>query len=307
MYDMIILGSGPAGLSGAIFAAQRGLRVLVLESGAFGGLLASLLPEKVVLNYPGLSGRTAGEIAKLMLEEAKALGIELKKERVLEITKEKKVVTAEGEYEGRTILIATGARPRELGVRGEAEYNYGDRGVYYYVTEPKKFAGKKVLVVGGGNSAVEAAIELSDIAGEITLVHRRDRFRAIETYVEKAKSCKNVKILLNTELEEIKGSEERVESAVLFNNKTGEKQELQVDAVVLAIGLVPNSEIFQKLGLALDVEGRIVADANQKTSVSGVYAAGDIVSGTGKMELIVIAVAQGAIAAHNAYLELYQI
>lgn len=307
MYDLIIVGSGPAGLSGAIFAAQRGLRVLVLESGAFGGLLASLLPEKVIPNYPGLSGKTAGEIARLMVEEANALGVELKKERVIEITREKKVITLEGEYEAKAILIATGARPRELGVRGEAEYNYGDRGIYYYVTEPKKFADKRVLVMGGGNSALDAALELAAIAKEVTLAHRRDKFRAIDASVEKARSCKNVRILLNTELQEINGDEERVTSAVLINHKTGERQELQVNAIILAVGLIPNNEIFQRLGLKLDEEGRIITDAMQKTSVAGIYAAGDIVAGTGKMELIVVAVAQGAIAAHNAYLELCQL
>lgn len=303
-FDFIVIGSGPSGLSAAIYVAQRGLRVMVFESGIFGGLLASLYPMKIVPNYPGFSG-TARELATRFIEAAQSLDVELKKECVIEITPQKTVKTADGEYEGRAILIATGTRPKELGIPGEAEFNYGDRGVYYYVTEAKQFEGKKVAVVGGGNSAVDAALDLAGTASEVILVHRRDRFRALESSLEKLQQKSNVKILLNTELEEIRGAE-TVEKAVLYNGEKRERFEVEVQAAVIAVGLIPNNEIFQKLGLRLDEEGRIIVDEKQRTNIKGIYAAGDIVSGTGKMELIIVAVAQGMIAAHNAYLEIMQ-
>ena len=303
-FDFIIVGSGPAGLSASIIAAQRGLRVIVLESGTFGGLLMSLYPRKVIPNYPGFSG-TAQELAKRFLAEAQSLGVELKKERAIEITPQKTVKTDEGEYQGKAVLIATGSRPRELGVLGEAEFSYGDRGVYYYVTAPEKFRGKKVLVVGGGDSAVDSALDLSNVAGEVILVHRRDRFRAVESNLEKLRQKSNVKILVNNELEEVKGTE-YVEKAVLFNNKSWERFEVEAGAVIITAGLIPNNEIFQKLELKLDEEGRIITDERQRTNLKGIFAAGDIVSSTGKMELIIVAIAQGMIAAHNAYLEIAQ-
>ncbi len=303
-YDLIIIGSGPAGLSAATTAAQRGMRVIVFEGGSFGGLLSSLYPGKVIPNYPGFTGK-AQDLASLFIKEAQSLGVELKKERVVEITAEKAVKTADGEYNGKAILIATGNRPQELGVRGEAEFNYGNRGVYYYVSDPKPFEGKKVLVVGGGNSAVDASLDLADIAREVILVHRRDKFRALESSLEKLKQKPNVKVLLSTELEEIKGAEQ-VEKAVLHNSEKQEEAEVDVQCVVIAAGLIPNNEIFQELGLKLDEEGRIITDEKQRTNIKGIYAAGDITSGSGKLELIIVAVAQGMIAAHYAYLEIMQ-
>ncbi|MEM2925439.1 MAG: NAD(P)/FAD-dependent oxidoreductase [Methanocellales archaeon] len=303
-YDLIVVGGGPAGLSGAITAAKRGLRVVVFESGAYGGLLAALYPEKIIPNYPGFSG-TARELVNSLLEEARSLGVELKKERVIEITEQRIVKTLEEQFQGKAILIATGARPKELGVPGEAEFNYGERGVYYYVSNPEQFKGKKVLVVGGGNTAIDAALDLANIASEVNLIHRRDKFRALESSLEKLRQKGNVKIFLNTELEEIRGIE-RVEKAVLYNSEKQIDFEVEVQAVVIAVGLIPNNEMFQKLGLKLDYEGRIKVDEKQKTNLSGIYAAGDIVAGSGKLELIILAVAQGMIAAHNAYLDIMQ-
>jgi thioredoxin reductase (NADPH) len=165
----------------------------------------------------------------------------------------------------------------------------------------ERFAGKRVLVVGGGDSALEAAVELSRVA-RVTLVHRRQEFRAIARNVERLRKS-GVEVLLSTELEEIGGTQ-RVEWVRL---RRGEEEFTRsVDAVVLAIGHVPNNEIFAKLGLECDSDGRIKTDAAQRTSVRGIYAAGDIVSGVGHLELLVVAVAQGAIAAHNIYIELYE-
>ncbi len=299
-YDVIVVGGGPAGLSAGIFCAERGLRVAVFESGSFGGALVSIYPNKLVLNYPGFpSGIKAKELAELLIKQARDYGVELRRERVLEITHELKVRTEEGEYSARAIVIATGTRPKALGIPGEAEFNYAELGVYYSITDVEKFAGKRVLVVGGGDSALETAVELSQVAN-VTLVHRRSEFRAIARNVERLRNSE-VEVLLNTELEEI-GGEERVEWVRL--RRDDESFTRSVDAVVLAIGHVPNTEIFAKLGLECDTDGRIKTDAAQRTSVKGIYAAGDIVSGVGHLELLVVAVAQGAVAAHNIYMEL---
>ncbi len=301
-YDVIVVGGGPAGLSAGIFCAERGMRVAVFESGSFGGALVSIYPGKLVLNYPGFpSGIRAKELAELFIKQARDYGVELKKERVLEITPQLRVKTDSAQYSAKAVVIATGTRPRELGIPGEAEFNYADLGVYYSVTDPERFAGRRVLVVGGGDSALEHAVELSRVAS-VTLVHRRGEFRANQKNVERL-SRSDVKVLLNTEVEEI-GGESKVEWVRL--RSAGGELKIEVDAVVLAVGHVPNSEIFAKLGLECDSDGRIKTDAAQRTSVPGIYAAGDIVSGVGHLELLVVAVAQGAVAAHNIYVELYE-
>ncbi|RMF91028.1 MAG: NAD(P)/FAD-dependent oxidoreductase [Methanobacteriota archaeon] len=301
-YDVIIVGGGPGGLGAAIFSGLRGMRTLVLEGGSFGGLLTNLYPQKTVLNYPGYpEGIKAAEIAEGLVEQARAYGVEMRNERVLRINSELVVETEEGSYTGKAVIIATGSRPRVVGILGEAELNQGDRGVYYYVTDPQKFSGKRVVVAGGGDTAVDAALALEDVASEVILVHRRDSFRALEHNVKRVLDSEKIHVRLETRVQEIMGSE-RVESVRLID-KEGNASEVRADAVVLAFGLVPNNEIFQDLGLELDYEGRIVTDAKQKTSVEGVYAVGDIVAGTGSLELIIVALAQGAIAAHHAYLE----
>jgi thioredoxin reductase (NADPH) len=302
-FDVVVVGSGPGGLTAAMMAALRGLKVLVLESGTFGGLLASLYPEKLLLNYPGFAeGIRARELAENWVAQARSYGVELRKERVVEITPEREVKTLEEEYRGRAVVIATGNRPRELGIPGELNLNYGERGVYYYITEPERFRGKRVLVVGGGDTAVDGALDLLRGGARVTLAHRRAEFRAFQKGVEAVREG-GVELLLETDLEEILG-EESVEGSVLRDRQTGERYERAFDAVVLAVGQVPNDEIFQRMGLEVDGEGRIRTDGEQRTSLPGIFAVGDIVSGTGSLELIVVAAAQGAVAAHHIYLDL---
>lgn len=301
-FDVIVVGAGPGGLTAGIWCSERGLKVLILEGGAIGGLPITLFPEKLIQNYPGY---TEGILAKNLLNEwlkkAEEAMVEIRTERVVEITREKQVKTNENEYTGKIVIIATGNRPRELGVPGESNFNTLDRGVYYYVTEPDKFKGKKVLVVGGGDTAVDAARDLKDTADEITIIHRREQFRALPKNVEKLREEDGIKILMSTELLEIKGDEE-IEGVVLKNNNRG-RFDLDVDMVVLTVGMTPNNEIFEKLGLKTDDKGLIVTDTVQRTSIEGVYAVGDISSASGGFELLIVAVAQGAIAACHAFLE----
>lgn len=301
-YQVIVVGGGTAGLSTGIFCSERGLSVAVFEGGSFGGALATVYPTKLVTNYPGFpEGVGARELAELLVMQAREYGVELRRERVVEITPELKVKTLEGVYSASAIVIATGTRPKELGIPGEADFNYGDLGVYYSLADPAKLANRRVIVVGGGDSALEAAAGLSQLA-EVTLVHRRSGFRAVPRNVDALRSS-SAELLLDTELEEI-GGENRVEWVRL---RSGEESfTLKADAVVLAIGHVPNTEIFQKLGLECDVDGRIKTGQSQLTSLKGVYAAGDVVAGAGQLELLVVAVAHGAIAAHNIYLELFE-
>lgn len=305
-YDVVVIGGGPGGLTAGIWCGERGLKVLILEGGAWGGLLTTLFPEKLIPNYPGFpEGIYAKDLVERWLKKAEESGAEMKNERVLEITREKIIKTAEGEYKGRIIIIATGNRPRELGLPGEADFNTLDKGVYYYVTDPKVFEDKKVLVVGGGDTAVDAALDLLGIAEEITIIHRRDQFRALPKKVKNMKQSKKIRILMNTELEEIKGEEE-VEKVILRNNIKNKKFELKVEKIVLAVGLTPNNEIFTELGLETDERGLIMTDAAQRTNIEGIFAVGDISSASGGFELIIVAVAQGAIAACHAFLDLMQ-
>jgi thioredoxin reductase (NADPH) len=301
-FDVVIIGGGPGGLSASIIASLRGMRVLVLESGSFGGPLASLYPEKLVLNYPGFpEGILAKDIASRLVSQAEKLSVEMRYERVLKITREKEVQTDEETYRGKAIIIASGSRPREVGILGEMEFNQQDKGVYYFVTDLESFRGRKVVIAGGGDTAVDSTLALVDVADKVMLIHRKDVLRARGVNAEKVLKSNKVELIFQAEIQEIKGGE-KVESVVL-KDKSGGVQEVRADAVILALGLVPNNEIFADLGLDLDYEGKINTDPNQKTNIDGIYAVGDIVAGTGGLELIVVAVAQGAVAAHHAYIE----
>ena len=309
-HDIAIIGAGPSGLTAASFSSSRGLKTVIFESGTAGGLLKTLYPEKIVINYPGYaSGIKASTLADEFLNQALSYGAEIINERVVELTKDKIITTESGEkHRAKAVIIACGSRSRELGVKGEAEFNYGDRGVYYYATDKEKFRRKKVAIIGGGNAAIDAALDIADFADKIFLIHRREKFRAIEKNVEKVMKKKNVEIITNAELREIAGSE-RVEKIKIVKkleteSKKHREEIIDVSAVIIAIGMIPNTEIFRKTGIELDEEGKIIVDAKQETNIKGIFAAGDVVSGTGSLELITVACAQGAIAAHYAYLQI---
>ncbi len=300
MWDVIVVGGGPAGLTTAIMCANRMLKTLVLEGGKWGGLPATMYPNKVIPNYPGFpEGITGIELVRRWLRHVRDNPyVTMKRERVVKIEKGGIVKTEDNEYHGKTVVIATGTRPRELGIPGEAMFNRADKGVYYYVTHREKFIDNVVLVVGGGDTAVDAALDLVDLAREIYIIHRRDRFRAMDENVKKMEESKNINIMLNTELEEIRGKD-KVEEVVLLNNKTGEKKVLKVDKVILAVGLKPNTEMFTELGVKTDDRGFIITDSYQRTNVEGVFAVGDIVKGA--FRLLIVGAAHGAIASQKIY------
>ncbi|MFW9925987.1 MAG: NAD(P)/FAD-dependent oxidoreductase [Candidatus Thorarchaeota archaeon] len=295
-FDVAIIGGGPAGLSAGIIAAYKGLKVATFEGGTWGGLLSTIYPYKHVFNYPGTPKIMASHLVAEWVRQAADLGVRLIKERVTEITSEKAIITTEDEYKTQVVIIATGMRPNTLGIPGEIEFTKKDRGVFPYVTDPELFRDKKVLVVGGGDTAIDAVIDAHNVTQKIWIAHRKDEFRAAETRVDMVLNEKMAEPLFNTEIVEIRGKSE-VEEVTLHNNQTKENWDLDVDRVIIAVGLVPNIEVFDHLGLKMN--GRfIVVDAEMRTNIEGVFAAGDIISA---YQLASVAAAQGALAAHNAY------
>jgi thioredoxin reductase (NADPH) len=295
-FDVAVIGGGPAGLSAGIIAAYKGLKVAIFEGGTWGGLLSTIYPYKHVFNYPGTPKVMASHLVAEWVRQAADLGVRLIKERVTEITHEKTVVTTEDRYKFQVIIVATGMRPNTLGIPGEIEFARNNRGVFPYMTEPAFFRDKKVLVVGGGDTAVDAVLDAHKVTDEIWIAHRKNEFRAAETTVDSIVKQKMAEILFNTELVEIRGDSE-VEEVTLHNNQTGKNLDLEVDRVIIAVGLVPNTEVFDRLGLKMNGKF-IVVDAEMRTNIESFFAAGDIVSA---YQLASVAAAQGALAAHNAY------
>lgn len=297
-FDVICIGGGPAGLSAGIVGSIKGLRTAVFEGGTWGGLLSTIYPHKKIYNYPGTPSIRADHLVSEWVRQAADHGVHLIKDRITKIRRDLRVESAEGSiFQAKAIIIATGMKPNELGIPGESKFSKKDRGVYPYVTEPAQFYNKKVLVVGGGDTAIDAVIDLANVADKVYLAHRRDSFRASEKNLARVEEENLAEKIMNVGITEILGKQ-RVEKAVLEKVTTKERIELEVDNVVLAVGLKPNTEIFDDLGL--NFSGNFIAvDDLMRTNVEGVFAAGDIVT---PYQLATVAAAQGALAAHGAYL-----
>lgn len=294
MYDIIIIGAGPAGLTAGIYAGRQGSKTLILEKGIAGG---KGLEVPLMENYPGYEKIQGQELIEKIKRQTVKL-VELRElEEVTKIKKHKKefkVKTKKDTYTARTIILATGTRHRRLQIPGEEEFI--GRGVSYCATcDGPLYKNKKILVIGGGNSALQEAIFLKQIGCKPTIVHRRDELRAQKYLQDRAKKLK-IPIIWNTTLQEIKG-EEKVQEAILEDTKTGQTKKLKVDGIFIAIGEEPINKLAKDLGVKLDKAGYIVTDKQQRTSVEGVYAAGDI---TGGLNQWVTACAEGAIAATYA-------
>lgn len=297
--DLGIVGGGVGGLGAAIIAAYKGLKVTIFESGRLGGIVTTLYARKIVENYPGAPSILGKRLIDEFVIQAHEVQAEIKHERVIKVDKldEALIVhTNEGDYRFKALIIATGSRPAELGIPGERKFRMKDRGVYNFVTEPELFKGKKVAVVGGGDSAIDSVHVLANIAEKVYLIHRRDSFRAAETKVKQIVDDNLAEICYNHVVAELKG-ETNLESAIIENIDTQMRREIEIDACILAVGLTTNLEIFQDLGLETDGK-YIKVDKEMRTNVKGVFAIGDIAT---QYQLIVIAVAQGAIAGHNAF------
>ncbi len=296
MYDVIIIGFGPAGCTAGIFAVRRNLKTLILSDPME---LSQAEQATVVDDWPGDLNISGYDLVKKFREHTKKLGVEVKEEKVTELVKEKsclKVKAGEKVYDSKTIIISTGAKHRKGMIKGED--TFAGKGVSYCAScDAPLYKGKKVLVLGGGDSALSYALLLEQVGVDTTLIHRRDEFRGAESWVDQLKKSK-VKTMLSTMCLEIKG-DTVVRSAVLMDKKTQKKQEMKVDGIFVAFGAVPTSEIARKTGLKLDERGYIIIDRHQKTNVDCVYAAGDCTIVDSKK--IVVAAGAGAVAAESAY------
>jgi thioredoxin reductase (NADPH) len=297
-WDLIIIGGGAAGLAAGIYGARSGLKTLVLDEKLAGGTMADA---PLIENYPGFQSINGMELAQKMGAHCRKAGAAIREfEKVLEMNLEgdKKIIkTNKNTYEAKAIIIASGSHYRELGVPGEKEFR--GRGVSYCgICDGPLFKGKRILVVGGGNSAIITALYLADIASEVKIAHRREEFRAEEALITALKAKENIEILWNTEISEIKG-ERLVNKVIVFNNKTKETKELPVDGVFVQVGEDPNSQLAKEAGVAVDEEGYILVDIRQRTNIMGVYAAGDVTNHPVKQ--VGTAVGQGTTAALEAY------
>jgi thioredoxin reductase (NADPH) len=296
--ELVIIGAGAAGLTAGIYSVRSGLKTIVLEEKLAGGTAADA---PIVENYPGFPSVTGTELAQKMVAHAKSAGVilnELEAVVSLDLKSEKKrVQTLKAVYEAKAVLVATGSHYRQLGVPGESEFR--GRGVSYCgICDGPFFRGKSVLVVGGGNSAAMTTLYLSGIAAETKIVHRREAFRCEEALTQSLQNTKNVEILWNTEIKEIRG-DKVVQKVVLLDKKTGETRELPVNGVFVQVGEDPNSKIVKDAGVTLDEDDYIITDALQRTNLEGVYAAGDVTNHPIKQ--VGTAVGQGITAALEAY------
>ncbi len=296
MLDMIIIGSGPAGLSAAIYGQRAKLSLLLTENQPMSG--GQVINTYDVDNYPGLPGISGFDLAMKFREHADALGTTFLQEEVQSVQlsgKEKQVVTANGTYTAKTVILATGAVHRKLGVPGEHELR--GVGVSYCATcDGAFFRGKDVAVVGGGDVALEDALFLARGSRRVYLIHRRDALRGAKVLQEKIFSTENIKVLWDTVTERIEGGDQ-VEAVSVLNRKTQEKKKIPVSGVFIAVGIEPDSGLFRGQ-VSMDENGYILAGEDCRTSLEGVFAAGDV--RTKQLRQIVTAAADGANAVISA-------
>lgn len=294
VYDMIIIGGGPAGYTAALYAARAGLEVAVIEKMSIGGQMALT---DVIDNYPGFEEGVEGfTLGMKMQAGAERFGAKTVYAEVTKVALEgdiKRVVTTDEVYFSRTVVIATGADPRTLGIAGE-ERLIG-KGLHYCAhCDGRFYKGKEVMVIGGGNTAAADALYLSRLAAKVTVVHRRDTLRATRIYHEPLMQAENVEFLWDSAVEDyiVDG---RVRGAKVKNLKTGEMTDVACDGIFVSIGRKPNTALFAGQ-IELDPAGYIVADETTKTNLPGVYAVGDV--RTKALRQVVTAVGDGAVAVH---------
>lgn len=290
MYDVIIIGSGPAGLSAAIYGQRARLNTLVLEKQPLSG--GQILDTYEVDNYPGLPGMNGFDLGMKLREHADAMGASFVQQGVTKVEKTKegfRVHTKKDTYDTRTIVFATGAGHRKLMVPGEEKL--AGRGVSYCATCDGAFFREKVTaVVGGGDVALEDALFLARACKKVYLIHRRDQLRGAKILQEQIRQTENIEILWDTQVEEILG-EEQVERLRLYNKKEDSRKELEADGIFIAVGVLPNSRLAEGL-VRLDEGGYIIAGEDGKTSDKGIFAAGDV--RTKQLRQVITAAADGA-------------
>ncbi len=302
LYDVIIIGSGPAGLSAAIYAQRAKLATLVIEKAPMSG--GQILNTYEVDNYPGIPGVGGFDLGSKFRAHADALGCSFVTAEVREIQEEegkKKIVTEKETYETKTLILATGATHRKLGIPGEEELM--GMGVSYCATcDGAFFKGKTTAVIGGGDVALEDALFLARLCEKVYLVHRRDEFRGAKVLQERVFETENIEVVWDSVVEEIQG-EDMVEKISIYNKKKEEKSELEVQGVFIAVGIQPNTEIYRNL-VKMDEGGYIIAGEDGVTQTKGVFAAGDL--RTKQLRQVITAASDGANAVTSVEKYLYE-
>lgn len=301
IYDIVIIGGGPAGLSAAIYAARSKMDTLVIERSKFGGQTATT---DEIENYPGsIENCTGPQLVERMRKQAEDFGTKFEKDEILEVDFTSKIKELKGNkdiYKAKSVIIATGASPKLAGFKNEIELR--GRGISYCATcDADFFTDLNVAVVGGGDSALTEAIYLTKFAESVTIIHRRDKFRGVKSIQEKVFNNPKIKVIYDSVVEEAIG-DGILEGLIIKNVKTGEKSNLKVDGCFVFVGYEPISDLF-KDKIKMNEAGYIITDEEMKTNISGVFAAGDI--RVKSLRQVITAAADGAIAATNAehYLE----
>jgi len=271
MYDIVIVGAGPAGLTAAIYARRASKKVLVLEAKTYGGSIINTLD---IENYPVESNISGFDFATKLYNQAKYLGTEIIFEKVIEINDyghKKEVITTKNKYNTKSIIIATGSENRKLGLSNEDELV--GKGISYCATcDGAFYKNKRVAVVGGGNTALEDALYLTDIAKEVYLIHRREEFRGDDTTLKLLKAKTNIEFIYNSNVTKL-NAQEKLESIEITTNE-GTTRVIEVDGLFVAVGRIPENQNFAKL-INLDKAGYIIAGENCHTNVDGIFVAGD--------------------------------
>lgn len=292
MYDIIIIGSGIAGLTSAIYALNNKRKVLILESKTYGG---QIINSNIINNYPGFLEISGFDLMTNIYNQVKNLGGVIKYEEVLEITKNKKVITKNETYEAKSIIISTGLVPRKLNLENEDKFI--GKGISYCATcDGSFYKDKDVMVVGGGNTAIEDVIYLSNICKKVYLVYRRKELRKDVNLTEKVKELSNVEIIYNSNIEKLNG-DESLNSVDIINKDTEKITNIIINGLFVAIGKIPSGNIFKDL-LNVTENGYIITDEDCHTNIDGIYAAGDIRKK--RLRQLVTAASDGAIAAIEA-------
>lgn len=294
MFDIIIIGAGPAGLTAAIYARRAGKSVLVLEANTYGG---QIINTKDIANYPAIAHVSGFDFATNLYNQVKDLKAEIKFEKVIDLKDEgkiKKVITKDNIYDTKSVIIATGSNIKKLGIEGEDKLL--GKGLSYCATcDGAFFKNKKVAVLGGGNTAIEDALYLSDIVSSLYVIHRRDTFRADDIMLNKLKEKDNVKFILNANVTKLNGTEKLDSITVTYNNS--KQEQIDVDALFVAIGRIPENSNFTKFVDTNDI-GYFKTDESCITKTKGIFVAGD--NREKKLRQLVTATSDGAVAATQA-------
>lgn len=299
-YDIIIVGAGPGGLTAGIYAGRQGTKTLILDKGLAGGIGREV---SLMENYPGFDTISGFELVEKMKLQCMKF-VELHENEIvknIEKNEDKFLVTThKDEYCGKTIILATGSSHKHLEIPGEEEYL--GKGVSYCATcDGLFFKDKDVIMIGGGNSALQEAIFLDNVGCNVTIIHRRDRLRA-QQYLQKEIKERNINVIYDTTAEEIKGNT-FINSVILKNVKTDEYHEFKTQGVFVSIGYEPHNKLAKKLNVKLNENGEILTDKHQRTNIDHIYSAGDICGG---LRQWVVACGEGAIAATSAYEDIHQ-